>query len=376
MSTVIRAKNGQLPPEAVSDIVKLLHGGGVGILPFDTVYGLVSKAFHHEAYEHLNQIKGQRIIPFVVVCKSVAALRDWYGGFDFAREKVISNLLPGPVSLILPFKKGISEDFLYPKHGFGVRVCSEGILGDVIAEFDRPLWATSTNRHGEHPPFTFQDILPAIIDEVDFAVDSGPTAFRQATSVVDLRSRPFTIQREGPWVNRISRVLSETEKPLEVLVVCTGNTCRSPLAERLLQHALGRPEESGIRVTSAGTSAPPGNLAAPQMAAIGKSWGVDLSDHVARELDFDMIETADLILVMEPYHAQIIQANFLIDPDKIRLFGELVGESEISDPYGLTEIHFQTTATMLRNAAEKWRDYFLAGIPRLKDAVEPSGAVR
>lgn len=85
----------------------------------------------------------------------------------------------------------------------------------------------------------------------------------------------------------------------EILCVCTGNVCRSPVAERLLGRVL---EPLGVRVTSAGTDAPVGAHIAPQMDELLLASGVDASDHRARWLTEADVLGADLVLGMTRHH--------------------------------------------------------------------------
>lgn len=124
---------------------------------------------------------------------------------------------------------------------------------------------------------------------------------------------------------------------MDILVVCTGNICRSPMAEGLLRQMLSQGRGPGIHVHSAGTHGLDGEPAAAFAIQAVSEMGVDISGHRARSLDREMVSEADLILVMEPFHREI--AARAVPPgqsDRLRLLAEFETpwqSDTIDDPY-------------------------------------------
>ncbi len=124
---------------------------------------------------------------------------------------------------------------------------------------------------------------------------------------------------------------------LEILIVCTGNICRSPMAEGLLRHLLPPDVKDQVTVRSAGTQGLHGHQAAPLAIEAIAQWGVDISAHRARMLTRDLVRQADLILAMEKDHLEAVLGMSLFSRPNAKLlthFGPPYLEPEIADPYG------------------------------------------
>lgn len=149
---------------------------------------------------------------------------------------------------------------------------------------------------------------------------------------------------------------------MNILFVCSGNTCRSPLAKALLEKILeqypGLKEE--INVDSAGLYALEGEPASEFAIEAAKAYGASLEDHVSKEVNKDLVEWADLILVMESFHKEEIMDEFGCPGDKVHLLTEYVGvEGDIPDPYGGDIQKYMETAekiySLLNRLVEKIR---------------------
>ncbi|HEX2450433.1 MAG TPA: low molecular weight protein arginine phosphatase [Gemmatimonadales bacterium] len=136
---------------------------------------------------------------------------------------------------------------------------------------------------------------------------------------------------------------------MHILLVCTGNTCRSPLAEALLRSVLG----SRGTVASAGTGAWEGAPASEGAYLVGLENGLDLSGHRARLLTRELVGSADLILTMSRHHAARVAE--LGGGDRVHLLGEFAGrngaDAEVNDPFGGDLDGYRETFTELAELA-------------------------
>ena len=134
-----------------------------------------------------------------------------------------------------------------------------------------------------------------------------------------------------------------------ILVVCVGNICRSPLGERLLQHSVPH-----LRVTSAGIGALVGSPADQTATNIASDHGVSLDGHIARQFTAELGQAADLILVMEPGHKAQIARDTPQLSGKTMLFDHWSGAIGIADPYKRSAEFHELVFQKIDAAAAGW----------------------
>ena len=148
--------------------------------------------------------------------------------------------------------------------------------------------------------------------------------------------------------------MSPSDPLYRVLLVCTGNTCRSPMAAGALRQALGRDER--ILVESAGTAAWEGQSATEPSIRVAKRSGVDLEGHRSRRVTPAMVRAADIVLVMERGHLAAVRA-LGADPDRAHVLSEwpAPGEPalEISDPFGASSEAYEECWRRIQHHLER-----------------------
>ncbi|MEO6875936.1 MAG: low molecular weight protein arginine phosphatase [Opitutaceae bacterium] len=127
--------------------------------------------------------------------------------------------------------------------------------------------------------------------------------------------------------------------PATVLVVCTANICRSPMAAGLLEHAFAAQPEPlrSLKVISAGVSARKGERVSENSVLALRKTGIDVSRHVSQPVTQEMLDEAFAVLCMTESHRAMIQLQADPAPKNLFLFREFMpqpGDKEISDPYG------------------------------------------
>lgn len=96
--------------------------------------------------------------------------------------------------------------------------------------------------------------------------------------------------------------------PFHVCLVCTGNTCRSPLSMGILKQLAAEHQVNGWEISSAGTAAMDGAPAAVQAIETAREHGIDISDHHSRHFDSALAQSCDLILVHSGEHLETVAA--------------------------------------------------------------------
>lgn len=139
-----------------------------------------------------------------------------------------------------------------------------------------------------------------------------------------------------------------------ILIVCVGNICRSPIAERLLQQKI---KKQGIdtHVSSAGLGALVGQGADEYAIEVMKENCIDGTAHRARQLDNEMVKQNELILVMENWQQKEIESLYPYARGRVHLLGKW-GEAEISDPYKKPKQAFIEAFDKINQACDEWCD--------------------
>lgn len=136
-----------------------------------------------------------------------------------------------------------------------------------------------------------------------------------------------------------------------ILVVCVGNICRSPVAEGLLRQQLPQ-----ARVWSAGLAALVGRPADPLAVEIAREHGVDISAHRAQQVVGWMCSEADLVLVMETAHKRDLERHYPLARGKIHRLGEFGprGAYDVADPYRKSRPAFEAAHQAIAEGVAEW----------------------
>jgi L-threonylcarbamoyladenylate synthase len=199
------------PDAARSALERCVGDGGVAIFPADTLYGFACDPLDAEAVARIHSIKGRdEGKPSAIMYFSPLAMRELVSGLGERSRQAVSELLPGPVTLVLA-----NPERRYPlasrevPETLGVRLIAGPLAGAMT-----PIFQTSANRADERPPRSFDEVDDQVLAGADLAIDGGELIGAPST-VVDLSEIDSTgrwdVLREGALPRGvIDRILGET----------------------------------------------------------------------------------------------------------------------------------------------------------------------
>ena len=375
------------PTDAERDeLASRLAAGQVVLMPTETVYGLAARADDPAALDALRALKGRpEAVPLSwhLGATRAGAVLDDLETHGLALAPLVRRLVdaywPGPLTLVV--RVDLPSD--HPAAGLvrdgllGLRAPAHAFTEVVLGACAFPLVMSSANRHGEPPTTDAAAALAALGDDaahLGAAVDAGPTAsaaVELSSTVLELAPGRFEVHREG----LLSLADLRRTAGLSVGFACTGNTCRSPLAEGLARRTLaarlagGAPPAGaaartellarfGFRVASMGLAAGPGAPASPHSVTAAARRDVDLTDHASRPADLDLLRSLDLVYTMTRAHRDALVSGLrgsgepdghelaarvhLLDPDG----------RDIADPFGGDAERYEAAAREIEAAVQ------------------------
>lgn len=350
-----------LPPTAagISRAAELLRQGKLVVLPTETVYGIAVNLAVPGAREAARQLKARAAegaaapgTPWVLHVAQVEDLLGWVPNLSPLGRRLVSKSLPGPVAFQIKLdapaavaarqRLGDAADETLHDGNLTLRCPEFGATQEVLARVGAPVAVFGAGTRTQPAVFEVAELPGALFSEsgvsVDAALDGGPTRYRRSSTLVRIDGVQYSMLRPGVIDERILHRMAD----FTVLFVCSGNTCRSPMAAALASKLLAerlkiKPAELPLRhivVQSAGVHASRGMRATVEAEEAVAALGGDLSGHLSQPATADnggLLRRADVVYTMTDAHREEVldlypwaeRKTFRLDP-----------EGDIADPIG------------------------------------------
>lgn len=175
-------------------LTKLTQSGSVGVIPTDTVYGVVARAKDQDAVERLYKIKSREAKPGTLIAANIEQLEEL--GLKHRYLKAVEQFWPGAVSVVIPAADPVLKYLHQGKMSLAVRIPDDKKLAQILSQTG-PLLTSSANQPGEPPATTIQQAKTYFGDEVDFYDDGGDLSSRQPSTLIRIIDDAIEVLREG-----------------------------------------------------------------------------------------------------------------------------------------------------------------------------------
>jgi tRNA threonylcarbamoyl adenosine modification protein (Sua5/YciO/YrdC/YwlC family) len=315
---------------AIHDAAKVLSDGGIVAIPTETVYGLAGRFDRKDTIARLYAVKNRPDSkPFTLAAGDALIAKNLFLTLPPFGYRLIEEFWPGPLTIIY-----------YSKNDqiIGARVPDHPVAARILKDLNALVCLPSANLSGGVDSTTAQEVERDFSDKIDLIVDSGPCRHGRPSTIVDLTFYPFKVLREGAVSEQH---VIETFSRRRLLFVCTGNTCRSPMAQFLTQIYLSRLSPYATmryEVLSRGIAAANGtNASSGVVDVIREKENIDVKGFTSCRLNRDILLSSDLIFTMEDeQYDYILQMEPTVDGRLFHMKNFLPPDldRDIGDPIG------------------------------------------
>lgn len=343
----IEINSADIDYSAVRLVADVISAGGIVAIPTETVYGLAALTEHKKAVERLYTLKNRSPeSPFTVAIDDPdRALKEYFITLPPFGYRLIEKFWPGPLTIIYYSLNG---------EKVGIRVPAHLATREILHQLKKGVYLPSANISGEKEAISASEVEAVFGNKIDLLVDGGDSLYKKSSTIVDLTFSPFKVVRDGVIPER---QIIETFIKKRILFVCTGNSCRSPMAQFLLEKYLDRAKpylKGRHEIISRGTSTLGGlRVSSAVNDILLEQEEIEVGNFSSRRLDRKTILSSDLIFTMEDSHTDYI---LRLEPtSEGRVFGlkkflPAKLEQDIPDPIGESFEVYQKVYGIIKKA--------------------------
>jgi len=346
----------------IGEAVSALRKGGIVAFPTDTVYGIGADFQNESAVKKVFNVKErERDKPLTLLLSDLNELAHYVNRVAKTAEKLIKTFWPGPLTLIFKASGTVPGYLLGPDSTIGTRMTGNETTIALIKGLGNALAATSANLSGSEPLRSASEVSSSFRDKIDYVLP-GFCSPAPPSVVLNLSKFPPKLERGGSISPLLLARTMQRKVRLgngvffRILIVCTGNACRSPMAEGMLKMMTPELLRKKLIVASAGTAPLEGGPPTTSAVQATRELGTDISGVVSRQLKPEMISSADLILTMEQAHRDRVAELVPEAWQKTHLLkgygqtGVPTFEREIRDPIGMPLGFYRKTARLIQSS--------------------------
>ncbi len=336
----------------------MLKKGGVIAVPTDTVFGFVTPWWSKEGIERIYTIKKREIKKILgLFIGNKEEVKKFTKNLSETRKRLIYNLWPGSLTLLFKAKQKIPFYLIHPERKtISLRIPSHPVPLKLCKEVG-PLVQTSVNISGEKEFTRYREVFEVFSKDVDYVYPQDSYG-KIASTILDVSKYPFCLERKGPLgIAQIENVLLKKIKinkniKTNILFVCTGNTCRSPMAMGIFYALLPEKLKDFVNVKSAGIRAYEGlPVAENTLKILEKEYKVNLNYIRTKSLKSEDLEWADFIYVMEKNHLRELQKLGYYEKTRLLCCDKKI--EEIPDPFGRDMEFYRKVAKLIKSSIKK-----------------------
>jgi L-threonylcarbamoyladenylate synthase len=239
MQTKVIKLDAERPDSAkIRQAAQMIDAGRLVAFPTETVYGIACR-LSNKSLEKLNSIKSRTTEKYYTLhIADKSEVKKFVPVLGLRAEKLIKNTWPGPLTIVFEMsdediekqRKILDRDVfenLYRDNSIGIRCPDNPVAQTLLGQCSNPVVAPSANITGKPAATDADQVLAQLDGRIDLVLDAGPCKYKKSSTVVKIGKRKPQILRQGAF----SETQLRQAATVWFLFVCTGNTCRSPMAE-------------------------------------------------------------------------------------------------------------------------------------------------